>query len=174
MEVIGKKLTKFEAIITMKTEKIPISLNSHFDWLLLKTDSKGNFRRIPGEMITTRPWTTGTAFAVGKTGEALSRPIEKEFTYNGEKKIAVFNRKARVLANADELLICEPKTYGETGYIELINLKSGKQILTIDALAEAKELEWVFSGPTKTFKIQNRNGGFFKTVEGKKTYSLVP
>ncbi|PIT84522.1 hypothetical protein COU37_02835 [Candidatus Micrarchaeota archaeon CG10_big_fil_rev_8_21_14_0_10_45_29] len=173
MAVVEKNLTQFKAIIKMNANKTPISLNKYFNKLLLEKDSRGNFKTIEKEMLAARPWFTGTAFAVEKIGKPLSKPIEKEFNYKGQKKTAVFNRKGEHLANADEMLICEPKQFGETEYIKLINLKTDKQILTLDALGEAGEIELIFNGQNRNFKIQSRSGGVFEAVGDEKTYTWV-
>lgn len=173
MAVIEKNLTQFEAIIKMNANKTPISLNGFYNKMLLEKDSNGNFKPIEKEMLEAKPWFNGTGFAVEKKGKPFGKPIEKEFIYNGQKKTAVFNRNGEYSGNADSLLICEPKTFGETDYLKFINLKTGKQILTLDALEEAQEIQFTFNGQTRYFKIQSRDGGLFEAVGDEKTYTWV-
>ncbi|PIT84736.1 hypothetical protein COU37_01580 [Candidatus Micrarchaeota archaeon CG10_big_fil_rev_8_21_14_0_10_45_29] len=161
MTVVKKNLTQFEAIVRMNSKKTPMVLDPFFDKMLLIKDSKENLIPLGKEERNALTWFSGMGFAVEKEGRAFGKPIEKEFYYLGKTRTAVFNLNGEHTGNSGNMLICKPETSGDTDYLKLINLKTGSQILTLDALGEAYEMQFIFNGKISQFKIPKSYRGLF-------------
>lgn len=127
-----KGLTPVEAIIKGNAERRAIAPNSRFNRILLETNEW---------KIYSWPNNTGTGFAIEAKDKPFGKTLEKEFTYEGEQKVLVYNvRKEDIGAkNLMHLFEHQFRQDGEST-MQLVNAKTGKQILTVEGLHEADEI----------------------------------
>ncbi|HIH18596.1 TPA: hypothetical protein HA225_01315 [Candidatus Micrarchaeota archaeon] len=154
-----KGLTPVEAIIKGNAERRAIAPNSRFNRILLETNEW---------KIYSWPNNTGTGFAIEAKDKPFGKTLEKEFTYEGEQKVLVYNvRKEDIGAkNLMHLFEHQFRQDGEST-MQLVNAKTGKQILTVEGLHEADEIILKVVGDIRNFKLTDRNGGVFETADTK-------
>ena len=148
-------LTPLEAIIKGNAERRIIPSNSRFNRMLLETGEWKNYS-----------WHnyTGTGFAIEAPGKPFGKTVEKAFAYEGEKKVLIYYvRKEDIGAeNLMHLFEHQFRQDGEST-IQLINAKTGKQILAVEGLHEADEIILKVAGGIRNFKLTKRDGGAFET-----------
>ena len=153
-----EKLTAVEAILRGNAEKRRMTPNGSFNRILLEKNEC---------MKYSWPNHTGTGFAVEAEDEPFGRKIEKEFHNDAARKNqTLIYRVPKEDIGAANLMNLFEHGFREDGenLIQLINARTEKQILTVEALHEADEIILKVVGEICNFKITDRNGEVFGTA----------
>jgi hypothetical protein len=152
-----KELTPLEAIIKGNVERRVIAPNSRFNRILLETNEWRNYS-----------WAnhTGTGFVKEALDKPFGKTVENGFTYEGKEKVLIYNvRKEDMGArNLMNLFEHQFRQDGEST-IQLINAKTGKQVLSVEGLHDADEIILKVIGNIRNFKLTDGNGGVFETAD---------
>ena len=154
-----KNLTPLEAIIKGNAERLRIPSSSAFGRILLDMELEGR----------AGTWYTGTGFAIEAMNKPFGKTIEKEFKYEGECKLLIYNVRKEDIGARDIMNLFEHgfRADGEK-LIQPINAKTEKQILTFEGLCEASEIILKVVGDIRNFHLTNRDGRIlFETAQTK-------
>ena len=146
-------LTFVEAIIKGNAKHRVICPFSRFNHILLETNQWKNY---------SWPKHTGMGFAIEATDKPFGEKVEKEFIYGSKMKVLIYYvRKDIGTPNIMHLFEHQFRRDGKST-IQLINAKTGKQILTVEGLHEADEIILKVVGRIRSFELTDRDGGVFE------------
>lgn len=168
---VASKLTPYEAILRGNANRERIADYRFFNEMLLGKDARGNFNKIPDEILNAKPWVEGDYFAVAEKGKALGKYVELEFEYNGRTITSVFEVPQEHRGAIEKMV---GFTHGflpdGTPTIQILDDK-GKPILSMD---DATDRIFVKSnGSNYTVEIKSRDGGAMDKVGDETTHSWV-
>lgn len=166
--IIAQKLRPIEAILKGNIKGWAIARNGFFNRLLIE----GNVSDIPNEILNTRPWYTGTAFAYGNRLMALGKSIEMKFGYEGEEKVLIYRVRKKDIGSRNLMFLFEHGFRNGVPLIQLFNAKTEKQIVTMDGLGEAEEVIIKVIGRTRSFDLTGSDATNFEKVGDRTTRIL--
>ncbi len=152
-----KGLTPLEAIIKGNAERRVIAPNSRFNRILLETNEWRKY---------SWPNHAGTGFAIEAKDQPFGERVEKGFAYRGKEKVLIYNVRKEDIGTRNLMHLFEHqfRQDGEST-IQLVNAKTGKQILSVEGLHEADEIILKVAGDIRSFKLTDRHGGVFEMQE---------
>lgn len=134
------KLTSLEAIVKGNATNRVLVSNSRFN-----------------RMPINETYHTGTGFAYEAKDKPFGKNIEKGFPYDGKSKVLIYPVRKEDIGARNIMHLFEHQFRQDSeGTIQLINAKTGKQILSVDELHEAGEILLRVEGGIRNFKLTGR------------------